>query len=743
MSLSRQEFDDRVGVDGQADVARAGKPQNRGLEILTIKRDPIQSIGSRVGDHAAIEILEVFTVAHFDDVPAERMYESALRDVERVESQLDEARLALATLRQSRDETGDELNRSRAAQLAQTDPDIRSLWFRRQVGEALSQRLRNAVGADAPLAVQMSERLEAIDSQLRDAIEDAEVVYVRLVGEGIEGSVPMSLTELTGRVEQLEAEREAAEADVRRIADFRREMRAMQIGADGVRDAMHEADIRLREITGRIDVTAAIELVPAAVPNVPHRDDRVARASIIGGSGFIVCVLLGAFLAARNPKLRHPDADALADTAAPLFGTVPRFDARRGPGTESDVMALSIHEIRALLEVHAERDDAQAFAITSPTPGSGKTSLTVGIASSLALAGTRTLLVDCELVARHESGGDASKSHQTGAQSLDGVMIEMGFLDDHTADLLELPGDRGVGLVGMLEGARLGECIVETNLPGLALLPAVGAKPHHVGRVSSRFVRSLIRQAREQYDLILFDTGAVPGSVEALFVAAAADGVVLIISNGERQKRFDTAVAQLRLAGANLVGTVFNRAGWNDLMLGHIGRKTRQDTGRVSEADRSRLRRATMGSGLFAAAVQVQANGVVGQVGHAADGPTEPEEDTSELRPEDTGALAAILDEQNPEASVTSTTDDIDIALEAEETESAESAAVRDALLASERDADADADASAVRPDAVDLTLQTDPMLDEFFDQIVDEAIASAIDRQAGNPSSATKSPPA
>ena len=320
-------------------------------------------------------------------------------------------------------------------------------------------------------------------------------------------------------------------------------------------------------------------------------------------------------IAACDQRLRRPDP-ALLGRGVPIFGTIPliRGDAPEGQPS-GDLMALSIHEVRALLEIRAKSTGARSFAITSPSQGAGKTSLTVGLAASLALSGTKTLLVDCELVSRilksaSGGGGGTGDPGNSGAQSLDEVMCQMGYLDEHDAEVLQVADDGSVGLIAALEGRPLAQCVIETSIPGLSILPTVRPAAKHVGMLSCRFIADLIAQARGTYDMVLFDTGPIPGSVEALCVVAEVDGVILVASNGELQSRFDRTRSHLRLVGATLVGTVFNRTEEADLTL-RAGRNgpdfnaAARRAGGVAKRLGSGAAR-SYGSGIIAAAVYAQ-----------------------------------------------------------------------------------------------------------------------------------------
>ena len=82
-----------------------------------------------------------------------------------------------------------------------------------------------------------------------------------------------------------------------------------------------------------------------------------------------------------------------------------------------------------------------------------------------------------------------------------------------------------------------------------------------------RVAPSLWSQVSAPVDIILFDTGPIPGSVESLFVTSVADAVILVVRRGESQSRFNRSVSYLRMVGAEVAGTVFNGAARQSLSL--------------------------------------------------------------------------------------------------------------------------------------------------------------------------------
>lgn len=513
-----------------------------------------------------------------------------------------------------------ELALTRAEAQAQARRDERA----RFAGRAVAAWQRGAAGAlmrrllgDASAATSTAD---TVDATPRTPVPgEASLPDAELDREGLDT--------LRGRQQRLIALRDRFAASVAAFHDRQAELERVRAAATQL--AAQDVQARELEMRARSAIDLAVVDEPA-VGEVPVDDPRPVWAGIgaVGGGLLGLCIV--PLLTLLDTRMRRASAADSGDPAAPLYGSVPVVQAGRQSHESDELTALAIHEIRAMLRIRARQGGGQAFAITSPSRGAGKTSLTVGLAHSLAMSGTRTLLVDCDLVgrmAREEEGAAAGGGAQPQAdgdgvgeavdgeglkrqpQSLDEVMLQMGYLDADDAGLVLFADEREVGLTGMLAGEPLERCVVESRVANLSLLPAVAVEGGHVGRMSGEFVRSLIEQARPGYDMILFDTGPIPGSVEGMLVASEADGVVVVASRGESQRKFDRTLSHLRLVGATLTGTVFNRAAGGDVMVERSGtRRDRKDRPKQDQA--TQARRANAGSGILAAAVASQAGAV-------------------------------------------------------------------------------------------------------------------------------------
>lgn len=360
----------------------------------------------------------------------------------------------------------------------------------------------------------------------------------------------------------------------------------------------------LAQLQGNADLARTWPVRVIDPPRVAQRKSSPMAVQTFGIAGFLGLALGGLFavraelkdppteaaqarpdpsgwsVASSAPLLLNSRADLDQVEAArdvPMLGSVPQLaKSRQLTSPEFTSTASSIHQIRAVLQIQAGKQGTHSYAFTSPRRGAGKTSVTVGIASSLAISGTRTLVVDCDLagrIVRGQTGRPADPSHiapfgpidRQGSspdnESLDDIAVGQGYIPPSNGEqAVSTQGTGSVGIVGMLEGRPLADCAVKATVEGLWLLPAAGAQTRHIGMMSDQFIRDLLKEARDHYDLVLFDTGPVPGSVEALLVTSQADGVVVVVPHGESGQALERMMSYLKVVDANIIGTVFNQS---------------------------------------------------------------------------------------------------------------------------------------------------------------------------------------
>ncbi len=176
----------------------------------------------------------------------------------------------------------------------------------------------------------------------------------------------------------------------------------------------------------------------------------------------------------------------------------------------------------------------KSLMLTSAAPGEGKSTATVHLAIAHAEQGKKTLIIDADL--RRPS------VHKK----------------------LNLSG--GVGLSNVLLGEMSWkEARIKTeHWPELDVVPAGTVSRRASDLVGSMMV-DILDEAAKEYDLILVDAPPLLGFAEAMQVAIAVDGVVVLARAGQTsRKAVGRALATLNRLRANVIGLVLNEVDKNN-----------------------------------------------------------------------------------------------------------------------------------------------------------------------------------
>ena len=214
--------------------------------------------------------------------------------------------------------------------------------------------------------------------------------------------------------------------------------------------------------------------------------------------------------------------DALAARQAAIaepLGVDPRvvvFADPAGPAAEAfRLLHLRLERIRA-------GKPLGVIALTSAMPGEGKSLTVANLAAVAARRGRRTALVDGDL---------------------------------RRPKLAELFGlEEGPGLGGVLAGGRRFEEAIRSGPAGIALLPA-GEPRDPAELLSGPPFRDLLDRLRAAYEEVYVDLPPALAFADAAAVAAAADGVIVVVQSGRTPAETVNQAIEL-LSGLPLLGVV-------------------------------------------------------------------------------------------------------------------------------------------------------------------------------------------
>ena len=266
---------------------------------------------------------------------------------------------------------------------------------------------------------------------------------------------------------------------------------------------------------------------------------------ILGGliAGIVASALLVMLLEWRERGVRtRAEAEALTGlkviSSLPDIGTMDEPEFRKGtPLAVPDFLvehretpfAETVRAIWTALRIGQKGQLARTVGVTSSIPDEGKTTTALALARSAALAGRRTLLIDCD-------------SRRLGST------LALGLVDRR-------------GLIEVLEGSADLDNVLFVDKPsGAHVLPINSSGTGNFDIVQSDATSALLETCRMRYDLVVLDIGPIIPVADARAIAAMVDTVLLVVRwRTTPRPVLKTALRELNRAGARIFGVVLTQ----------------------------------------------------------------------------------------------------------------------------------------------------------------------------------------
>ncbi|MEJ8825646.1 polysaccharide biosynthesis tyrosine autokinase [Variovorax humicola] len=297
----------------------------------------------------------------------------------------------------------------------------------------------------------------------------------------------------------------------------------------------------------RIVDTASVTKKPVK----PQRPLIVALATVLG----LVIGLAISFL--RNnlrPGLKDP-AEIEQHTGLHVFASIPHSElevrhandlSKKIPGTRvlavtapKDHAVESMRSLRTAMQFEMLEATNNVILITGPTPGIGKSFVSVNFAAVLGAAGKKVLLIDADLRKGH-------LNQYFGLQ-------------------------REIGVSEIIAGTvAINDAIHRGVMPNVDFLSTGILPPNPAELLLSAAAVDLVKRAEKNYDLIIVDTPPVLAASDTAVLGPLA-GVVLLVARAEVTSIGELQESNKRLlgAGARVNGVVFNALNMNKRRYGY------------------------------------------------------------------------------------------------------------------------------------------------------------------------------
>ena len=184
--------------------------------------------------------------------------------------------------------------------------------------------------------------------------------------------------------------------------------------------------------------------------------------------------------------------------------------------------------IRTNIEFSGVDEQIQVIMVTSSGPMEGKSTTTANLAVVFAQQDKKVLLVDADL--------RKPTVHYTFNQL------------------------NNFGLTSVLSGqVQLKAAANVTDVPNLSVLTSGPIPPNPAELLGSKSMAKFIKEARENYDVILFDTPPILAVTDAQVLGTQCDGSILVVFSGKTElEHAKKAKELLEATKSKLLGAVLN-----------------------------------------------------------------------------------------------------------------------------------------------------------------------------------------
>ena len=294
-----------------------------------------------------------------------------------------------------------------------------------------------------------------------------------------------------------------------------------------IRDSVHirilqeKVDEKIPK-SGMVEILDRAEKPTKAVrPNIPLNITLGVIVGLVMGFG------LAFFIEYLDTSVKTID-DVERSLQAPVLGVIPQnVGSLLDEGPDSP-HAEAYRVLRTNLLFGRKDQSMNTLTVVSGGAGEGKSTTIFNLATIFAQNGAKVLLVDSDL--RRPS------LHK----------------------LLNV--SNSIGLTNLLlKQNTIEEVIQTTKVPGLHFMPSGKLPSSSLGVLNSTHMREFVRQARERYDFVMFDSPPIMGVSDASILASVVDMALLVIQYRKYPQVMTMRAKQMvEKVGGQLMGVVLN-----------------------------------------------------------------------------------------------------------------------------------------------------------------------------------------
>ena len=289
---------------------------------------------------------------------------------------------------------------------------------------------------------------------------------------------------------------------------------------------------------------SSIQVVdPAIVPEKPVKPQKKRNILLAVVVGLMSGVGFAFFFDYLDNSIKTP-RDVEERLGLPVFGHIPFVQSEEpkqslsGSRTNTGLITLdstksitaeSFRSLRTNLQFAVLEKRGRMFHFTSPMQNEGKTTITANLGITLALMGSRTLIIDLDL--------RKPRMHR----------------------IFDI--NREPGITHLLAGkSDFKEILKPVATEHLYVIPAGIIPPNPSELLSQQDLSDFLDKIRNEFDYILIDSPPVLPVTDSLLLGRLADASFIVIKLGETSfPAVEQAIKQLRGVNVNVAGAIINK----------------------------------------------------------------------------------------------------------------------------------------------------------------------------------------
>ena len=411
----------------------------------------------------------------------------------------------------------------------------------------VAERVETTLTTDEPLSA--SEMLDRLDAEIEN---DSDVIAIKVRDEDPERAADIA----NAFAVQFSRFRQQASSRNLQRAIERAQIELDTLAEDDVTSARGrtiERRLSDLEIAAALQGSAVEVVKEANVPEDPVEPRPFLTFLVSIPIGLLAGLLLAALVSYLDRRLKREE-QVEAITQMPVVASIPRRSERlvrrrAGGGVWADpVEAESYGRLATNLRFFNFDRQVKTVLVTSAVPEEGKTTVALRLAAALAGAGQGVLAIEADL--RRPTFTDYFSIQFP--HGLSGVLIGATPFEDvitrvHTSYALAAPTEEGDE--------------AWTTAPFIEVVPAGVIPPNPTELLAGNALPEVLREAKSHADIVLIDSAPLVPVGDAIPIANAVDGVLLVVKLGASQR--DEVRKALKLLGtlrSKVIGVVITNA---------------------------------------------------------------------------------------------------------------------------------------------------------------------------------------